>query len=280
MSLHKLSSGILYHLFYLLCPPCLLSLILWLSIKTRKEIKNKLSLTFLLTLISAQVSYILYSGGDHMPGFRFYLPIIPSIILALYHLLDMVNNEWNKNIRVLFAGIICVFITMEFVFFSIFKIRVDPAAYQGKITGQYIQQHFPKGSLIALNTAGSTPYFALDHQFIDMLGLNDAHIAKRKVEINHDLVFQSRPGHHKGDGEYVLSRQPDYVILGTANGESADKQQWFLSDYELSLMPEFYQQYEKKTATIDVSSIDGHQFYPLSIKDGNYLLTYYQRIKN
>lgn len=34
------------------------------------------------------------------------------------------------------------------------------------------------GSLVALNTAGSTPYFAGQHCYIDMLGLNDPRFAQ------------------------------------------------------------------------------------------------------
>ena len=45
---------------------------------------------------------------------------------------------------------------------------------------------------------------------IDMLGLNDAHIGHTSTA---DLG-KGRAGHEKGDGKYVLSRSPDYILMG------------------------------------------------------------------
>jgi len=43
-----------------------------------------------------------------------------------------------------------------------------------------------------------------------MLGLNDAHIGHTSTA---DLG-KGRAGHEKGDGKYVLSRSPDYILMG------------------------------------------------------------------
>ena len=106
--------------------------------------------------------------------------------------------------------------------------------------------------LVAANIAGSIPYFS-DMNFIDMLGLNDYTIAQRNIsydygsffkaavdvkkiftvqgrsEIIHNITenylpWQLIPGHGKGDGQYVLSRKPDYIIIGPAEG---DIKPWF-----------------------------------------------------
>ena len=96
---------------------------------------------------------------------------------------------------------------------------LDPAALYGTIVGQYIAKAWPAGSLIALNAAGSVPYFADDKRYIDMLGLNDATIAHRILSVG-DIEWRSVPliGHLKGDGAYVLSRAPDFIIPGPAEG--------------------------------------------------------------
>ena len=44
-----------------------------------------------------------------------------------------------------------------------------------------------------------------------MLGLNDAHVGHTSTA---DLG-KGRAGHEKGDGKYVLSRSPDYSLMGT-----------------------------------------------------------------
>ena len=63
--------------------------------------------------------------------------------------------------------------------------------------------------------------------------------------------MQQFPGHGKGDGQYILQRKPDYIILGPAQGlpanpEFVDSQRvvWFLSDQELAETDEFHKRYQ------------------------------------
>ena len=132
--------------------------------------------------------------------------------------------------------------------------HLDPAASVGRDVGMWIQQNLPAPSTIALNTAGSTPFFAPQHRFIDMLGLNDRHIAHRQIKEQRTWM-QQFPGHGKGDGQYVLSRQPDYIILGPAQGLPANPEfvdshhvVWFLSDQELAETDEFHKHYQLRKA--------------------------------
>jgi hypothetical protein len=150
-------------------------------------------------------------------------------------------------------GLIC----MQFVW-SNQKMRdaqhIDRAASVGRDVGIWIEQNLPAHSTIALNTAGSTPFFAPQHRFIDMLGLNDRHIAHRQIK-EQRTWWQQYPGHGKGDGQYVLNRQPDYIILGPAQGLPANPEfvhsqhvVWFLSDQELAETDEFHRQYQPRIA--------------------------------
>jgi hypothetical protein len=128
--------------------------------------------------------------------------------------------------------------------------RLDRAAAVGTLVGDYIREHWPAGSTVALNTAGSTPYANPDMRFIDMLGLNDRAIAHRHIE-KARLPYQHAPGHGKGDGAYVLARQPDYVILGPAHGSGAEDP-WFLSDLEMVERAEFSRCYQRRSAVLEV----------------------------
>jgi hypothetical protein len=135
------------------------------------------------------------------------------------------------------------------------------------MVGKYIDREWPKGSLVALSTAGSTPYHADRLRYIDMLGLNDRHIARRQVP---EGLIPYVPGHAKGDGAYVLSRSPEFIIMGPAYGSTADNP-WFVSDLEMSRDPRFAQRYEMRQVSIDR---DGR-----ATADGTGLLfTYYRRI--
>ncbi len=46
----------------------------------------------------------------------------------------------------------------------------------------------------------------------DILGLTDRHIAHRRMAFT-----QGYAGHEKHDGAYILSRRPDYLLLGNVN---------------------------------------------------------------
>jgi len=151
----------------------------------------------------------------------------------------------------------------------------DQAAYVGEIIGRYIDREWPEQSLVALNTAGSTPYYAPNNIYIDMLGLNDAHIARRKItQIR--LPAQNLPGHAKGDGAYVLARRPDFIILGVAEG-SLSTNPIFLSDLEIAQDPRFAQAYRMRQVVLDVSGLEGYARYN-STRSGTLTFTYYELV--
>jgi arabinofuranosyltransferase len=96
-----------------------------------------------------------------------------------------------------------------------------------------------------------------------MLGLNDAHIAKWEVK-GTITPSQEVAGHRKGDGAYVLSRQPDYIIIGSAEGRLISEP-WCLSDFEMAIDPEFPALYELVEITL-----------PL-VASSDFVFAYYQR---
>jgi len=80
-----------------------------------------------------------------------------------------------------------------------------------------------------------------------MLGLNDAHIGHTSTA---DLG-KGRAGHEKGDGKYVLSRSPDYVLMGNVavlpypvDKERMAKKLVRKSEHELWAEPRFHDTYE------------------------------------
>ncbi len=235
----------------------LLALIQIRSKKQARHHRNQ-SLFYMLSIAGVGTLYVCYTGGDHMPAYRFFVPLIPIYGWLLAQSLPIIIPSLvNRHTRLLYVscmGLIC----MQTVC-SNQKMRtaqhIDPAASVGRDVGIWIQQNLPADSTIALNTAGSTPFFAPQHRFIDMLGLNDRHIAHRQIKERRTWM-QQFPGHGKGDGQYVLNRKPDYIILGPAQGlpgnpEFVDSQDvvWFLSDLELTENDEFHKNYQLRKET-------------------------------
>jgi hypothetical protein len=211
---------------------------------------------------------LILGGGDHMPGIRMIVP--PLVLLAFAVGLDRASLAGARapspegpggptssdHSRKLFSWlrrpfdgmrpmervwVVLVLLTVVWQARCTFAVpwKRDTAAELGKLIGRYLESNVPPGALIAASTAGSTPFHAPDLRFLDMLGLNDPHIARREVT-RITTRWQNRPGHLKGDGAYVLGRRPDLVILGPSQGFlGVDPKDWFLSDYELLQSPEF-----------------------------------------
>jgi hypothetical protein len=190
--------------------------------------------------------YVIWAGGDHMPAQRmFVLLIAPSALLIF-----MLIRSYSTQIRLIWMIFLVAATLREAAFRP--PEKMDAAAFFGELVGRHIEQEWPRGITIALNTAGSTPYFATgDRIFIDMLGLNDPVIAKRE-NVPMLTEYQRWPGHSKGDGSYVLRRAPDRIIFSGAAGTTVEDA-WFLSGYEMSLDPEFARCYEKRIDKVSYS---------------------------
>ncbi len=241
LSWHRLYSGLIYFLAYAFLPPYLPLLVTLSLVQTAVAKEWNPRLTLLSLLVSVYVSGIIFIGGDHMQSFRLLLPLIAPMSLMLHFSLSSLSYAHS---RLFFKRLSIVIFLLSFMQLMSGKLNPrheDPAALLGTIIGKYISNAWPKGSLVALNTAGSTPYHAPQHRFIDMLGLNDPHIAKRRVD-KIELLWQLVPGHLKGDGPYVLSKNPEFIIIGPSHGSKVFYP-LFLSDLEIGRDPRFEKHY-------------------------------------
>jgi len=265
LSWPQIGRGLSYVGHFAITPPYLLPAIVIMIAYVLYRRSFKWRIGYLLMSIGVYLAYITWVGGDHMYAFRFMLPVIAATALLIYAVIISIKAHPSKFITGLIYLIVLAAVSLQFLNHEINPRKMDNAATVGKAVGEYIEQNWPKGSLVALNTAGSTPYFAPDLRFLDMLGLNDRHIAHRRIT-SYQLYWQHVPGHSKGDGAYVLSRRPDYIILGPAAGGTASNP-WFLSDLELSQSPEFLRDYAMHQVMLNAGDAGSERF----------VFTYYQR---
>jgi hypothetical protein len=218
-------------------------------------------------MISAYASYIVFIGGDHMQAFRLFVPLVVPVACLFYLLLvDLVDSTRLTAVTAWTVAVL-VLVLLQIGQLPLNPGGEDPAARIGTVVGKYVARAWPDDSLVALNTAGSTPYYARRQRYIDMLGLNDRHIARRSITKT-ELYWQTVPGHLKGDGAYVLSRLPDFVIVGPAGGTDISDP-WFLSDLEMARSSEFQRMYDMHRVRLS------DQGEPLT--GGGHLFTYYKR---
>ena len=244
----QMIGGLKYVAAYAISPPFLLPLLGAAMLYTMHKRSLDQRAPYLGCAVLGYLAYVAFVGGDQMPAWRLILPLIPSMILLLYLSVRPQVNHLNGPRALVACLTVFSLISLQFLWQALNPRKLDPAAYFGSAVGRYIATAWPEGSLVALNTAGSTPYHAPHHRYIDMLGRNDTTIARRRIT-SRRLPWQWAPGHSKGDGAYVLSRSPDYIILGPATGTKADRPR-FLSDLEIAQDPEFTFEYERVHASI------------------------------
>jgi arabinofuranosyltransferase len=188
--------------------------------------------------------YIASVGGDFMPGFRFMMPWLPVCMIGIALMMERPVQPVKGAQVMRYAGLVLCLLLMKANFVLPPELKaLDGTVVLGRESGAYIAKNWPQGSVVALNSAGIIPYLNLDKTFIDMLGLNDKHIARRAMP-DYGLKWQKKPGHGKGDGAYVLSRKPDYIILSSIAGDNGQDVPVFASDYELKTMEEFTRCYK------------------------------------
>ncbi|MBU1753070.1 hypothetical protein KKG56_04335 [bacterium] len=185
---------------------------------------NKIWFTYLVSLIVVFSIYIFLVGGDCFPYFRFFVPILSLFCLLIGEGIIHVEKIIKRFFKgwEMFPPILVASILGYLLYFNLTACPTGPQAKElvpkynkgdadNIKTGKWFAKVFPASTKMAINPAGVIPYYTSFHT-IDMLGLNDKHIARQRVE----KVKKGLVGHMKFDANYVFSKKPDIIIVGAA----------------------------------------------------------------
>ena len=192
---------------------------------------------FPLLLASIWVAYLLWIGGDWMPGYRHFAVVVILLVLAAI--------QATPHARTLYMLFPVVMLS------ALLSLSLEPADRANDSTRWLA--HCQEGStllkdlladtepLMAVEPAGCPPYVT-GFASVDMLGLFDEHIAHaslsgrpvswtewqstRNADLSASASDRYIPGHGKGDGAYVWNREPDLFVLcdpGNRTGEGCFK---------------------------------------------------------
>jgi hypothetical protein len=184
------------------------------------------------------IAYVAAIGGDIFPGWRHFTPALICCVVA-------VVAAWRSSLLsrmpwwLQLAGLAAVCAWYEP------RQRLNPENVRarqelwewecGQMASVLREALLDTAPLIAVDPAGCTGYFS-KLPVIDMLGLNDRHIARvRPADWGRGWI-----GHELGDGRYVLSRWPDLVLLCQPGGSLTG---CFRSGKEPVAMNEFHEAY-------------------------------------
>lgn len=242
--------------------------------------RRSLWLAYLFATIGAHLAYVMYVGGDSLGFYRFMVPVMPLMYLAAA--LGVHDTaDWLSHVRVprqaraglatlAVAGLAWVSIRP-----AVQPIHWDdpqsglsfpgdgethPYRWYGNyfverlsIAARYLNEHAAPGAVVASTPAGAIGFY-LDRPLIDMLGLNDRHIAATSGVYDGP---DARAGHEKGDGAYVLSREPDYILLGNVavlpepiDDEEMAERLVMKSEHEIWYDPGFHEHYVRESVRL------------------------------
>jgi arabinofuranosyltransferase len=196
----------------------------------------------LAVIVALQTVYVIAVGGDVMPAFRFFSPVMPLVCLLCA--MGLVGLGPRPFVAVGLATAIMAHGVWQSSHHRELHRRIanGKVGYHGKEVGLWLKENVPADSLLATNTAGGLAYYS-GLRIIDMLGLNDERIAHRHIP----SMGRGKTGHEKGDGVYVLSRKPDYIQFGSVHGSPTPQ---YRSGAEIVRTRQFRRWYELKTHTL------------------------------
>lgn len=256
-----------------------------------------------LALVSALLVVVLAGGGDWMWGHRLSLPAFPPTFAVLASLVlpasverlgprlaaglalvvAMINDDLPWRDRLLEASYFGTNHTdtmlaepgkaFSYRYLRMFEVigsalvggTMDHTErIEGTMTdaardvGAWLREHDPERAAIAVNHAGAVPYYA-GLPSIDMVGLADKHIAR---EVHGGL-------HMKFDPDYVLGREPKFIVLN-ARTEPGTDGVWYHEGYwegETALVrhPVFQTKYR---------AVPKYWRWDYSNRTGNFILVY------
>ena len=162
------------------------------------------------------LAYVALVGGDFKATWRFILPVLPLWALMVGAWADgrLVGLEKVKSspgrAKIVWALLIVAVLNMAPTLYGTLRWSRHRARdlVHRTICGEWLRDNAPPGAVMAIHSAGIIPYVSGLYS-IDMWGLNDLHIAHRRMP----GMGHTRPsGHEKVDYDYVLSRKPDYIM--------------------------------------------------------------------
>jgi arabinofuranosyltransferase len=200
---------------------------------------------YLALLGSVFIGMVVYEGGDWMPLYRLFVPVLPILFLFFQEgvrVLYKVSQDWLKRHgggnagRVLAAALVTAGL--------VFSLALLPGKAREAMNRQdlyekahrryakWLAANTPPGDSIALSDIGQFGYYS-DLPVIDLVGLTSPEIARAEGLLHEKKV----------DPSLVLSQRPAHVVLVCYRDDDQWKNRGFPAETALLGSEEFKRQY-------------------------------------
>ena len=227
--------------------------------------------TYLALLAGGYMAYVVWVGGDALIEYRFLLVVTPLLYLLIQQSLWTIYGmleRWRERraiesslipkaiLSAMLLALVYLLVAQASVQTSRSRVAYTRIRYDGlAMAGRWFRAQVPGDASVAVILAGAMPFYS-ELPTIDMLGLNDLHIAHREMPD----MGTGFAGHEKYDVDYVLSRQPTYIAplplyerpLDFEEWHFFDDNLWFLSNKEMLGNPVFQSSYASRSLDFGV----------------------------
>ena len=177
----------------------------------------------LLLPVLAWLGYLCAIGGDHFPGLRLlHGALAPLALLAPLGLLALPAPSLRLGTgALLMLGAAGTDLLVARSHPGSKAARAETWEWHGKVLGEALGEAFTaERPRVAVDAAGALPYYS-KLPALDMLGLCDREIATTPFPAWLDTTRPGTPkppGHLKGNGDYVMTQQPDLLVFSNPPG--------------------------------------------------------------
>jgi hypothetical protein len=164
--------------------------------------RSRRALRALVAVFLVYAAYIAYLGGDILPHYRFFVPVLPLVMVLAFAGIQRLRPAVRLTLVVL--GLVS---TPLVAFHYTDYITYDKDDAGNVRLGLLLKQNTPVAARVADSWAGTIFYYS-ERCGIDFLGKTDSHIAHMPV-----VSSGRKPGHNKFDYDYSLGvLKPDLVV--------------------------------------------------------------------
>ncbi len=198
-----------------------------------------------LAILGFYTAFVVVAGGDWMYHYRFFAHVLPVLAALVTVGLDTILAYPRPGTlqALLVHASVALVVLATLLGVGNTELRVARIVLPAVRSHNYLSQNYeelgmwflenaPEDATIAVSDVGAVGYFS-ERRILDMFGLIDPHIARLRGRM-----------HYKADPRYVLSREPDYIVLVSLNDQGAGYSFQRIPDYAMNARPEFHEQYE------------------------------------
>jgi arabinofuranosyltransferase len=194
-------------------------------------------------LASAYTTFVVLVGGDWMPAYRLFAPVVPLLVVGIAAVWALPRGLDPDRPRPLprAGAVVAASLALLMIAVSATHTRMRPAflAWERSIaqladTGRWLDRSLPPDAVISTYANGALTFATgNDRMVVDQLGLTDEHIARNGKRDPNGMV-----GHQAYDFEYLVDvRRPDVMVTdgrGFLDSKVCTPATVFAEDYQLA----------------------------------------------